>query len=351
MKLSFTSIACIALVLTACTSKNEENKAATEELPQVKTLQVFEQDVPQIAEYTATVEAFKTNNISSASANRIKRLHVEVGSLVKAGQVLATLDNVNIDQAKLRINNQKRELDRAKELLAIGGGTQSTVDQLQTEYDAALRSYNHMVENTVLTSPMSGIVTARNYDPGDMTGAQPIYVIEQMQPVKVIVGVNEIHFPSVKQGMPVKVKIDVYGEEEFAGKVHLIHPSIDPSNRTFQVEVTIPNADNRVRPGMFARVSFNFGVAKRVVVPDQAIVKQTGSGNRYVYVLHDDSTVSFDQVQLGVRLEHNYELISGVESGAQVVIVGQSRLADGVKVQVANSTATPAAEADTTATK
>ncbi|MBQ9074148.1 MAG: efflux RND transporter periplasmic adaptor subunit, partial [Muribaculaceae bacterium] len=252
---------------------------------------------------------------------------------VVKGQKLVVLDNVNIDQLKVRLDNIEREYNRAVQLLEIGGGTQSAVDQLKTELDATQRQYDNMVENTVLVSPINGVVTARNYDPGDMTGASPILTIEQLRPVKVLVNVSEGDFTKVRKGMKVAIKLDVYGDEEFTGVVSLIHPTIDPNTRTFTVEIDIANNDERVRPGMFARVEMNFGTANRVVVPDRAVVKQTGSGNRYVYV-YKDGKVSFDKVELGQRLDNAYELLSGVENGAEVVISGQSRLADGVAVDV-----------------
>lgn len=85
---------------------------------------------------------------------------------------------------------------------------------------------------------------------------------------------------------------------------------------------------------MFARVTLNFGTNENVVVPDRAVVKQTGSGNKYVYVLNADSTVSYNRVELGRRIDNTYELLSGVEDGSNVVISGQTRLADGTKVTV-----------------
>ena len=332
------SMACASLLLVSCYGKEETATKQVDEKPLVKIQKVYEQEVPQTAEYTATVEGFKTNNISTSTPNRIKRILVDVGSPVRAGQALVILDDVNIEQQKIRLANQKVNLDRAKELLNIGGGTQQTVDQLQAEYDAAMRAYNNAKENTVLTSPMSGVVTVKNNDPGDYTSGAPILVIEQMQPVKVVVSVNESDFPRIKKGQKVDVKLDVYGDEVFTGTVYLIHPTIDSETRTFQVEVTLPNSDNRVRSGMFARVIFNFGAKKNVVVPDMAVVKQTGSGNRYVYV-YNDGKVSFNKVELGQRLGDSYELISGVTSGSDVVISGQSRLNDGMEVGIANSNA------------
>ena len=133
--------------------------------------------------------------------------------------------------------------------------------------------------------------------------------------------------------MEAKLKFEVYGEEEFFGKVSLVYPTIDSQTRTFPVEITLNNADGRVRPGMFARVVMSFGVKDHVVVPDQAIVKQVGSGERFVYV-YNDGKVSMNRVVLGRRMDTEYELVSGVENGSQVVVAGQSRLNDGMEVEL-----------------
>ena len=325
----------IATLAVSCSSSDDNAQKTTkqEELPLVEVEKVFTQEVNQLAEYTATVEAYKTNNISTSTTNRIKDILVDVGYKVSKGQKVVILDDVNIEQLKVRLDNTEREYNRALQLLEIGGGTQQSVDQLKTELDAARRQYTNMVENTVLVSPINGVVTARNYDPGDMTGSTPILTIEQVRPVKILVNVSEGDFTKVHKGMAVNIKLDVYGDENFVGKVSLIHPTIDPATRTFTVEIDINNADERVRPGMFARVEMNFGSAQHVVVPDRAIVKQSGSGNKYVYVLHGDS-VSYNQVQLGQRIDNAYEVLSGVNDDDNVVITGQSRLADGVKVEV-----------------
>ena len=330
----------VATALTGCSGGGGEaagNDTTAVEIPKVEVRLVSEQEVPQTVEYTATVEAFKTNNISSSTPNRIKSILVDVGSKVSAGQRVAVLDDVNIDQLKVNLDQTEREYNRALKLLEIGGGTQQAVDQLKAQLDGQRRQYANMVENTVLTSPVGGVVTARNYDPGDMTGQLPILTIEQVRPVKVIVNVSETDFTKVRTGMPVDITLDTYGNEPFDGTVSLIHPKVDPATRTFTVEITIPNADEKILPGMFARVTMNFGSAMHVVVPDRAVVKQSGSGNKYVYVYHPSTgTVSYNKVELGRRMDNAYELLGGVDNGAHVVITGQVRLADGVKVDVLN---------------
>ena len=326
-------MAIAAMLLASCSGKGDKNAQKQEELPIVKIQAVYDEEVKQTAEYTATVEAFKTNNISSNNGARIKRILVDVGSHVARGQRLVILDDVNIAQQQIALANLKRELDRARELVKIGGGTQQTVDQLQAQYDATARSIRTMQENTVLTSPVSGVVTAKNYDAGDLPAGLPILTIEQQQPLKVIVNVNETEYPKVKRGMPVTVKFDTYGDETFNGQVYLIHPTVDATSRTFQVEVAITNRNDKVRTGMFARVGFNYGTNQSVVVPDRAVQKQVGSGVRYVWV-YQGGEVELREVELGQRLEDRYEVKGGLAAGTQVVIAGASRLQDGVKVQL-----------------
>ncbi len=330
----FLPIVMLVLALASCTSKDEKKATdVKEELPIVEVTTVTQENVKQNSEYTGTVEAFKTNNISSNSGSRIKQILVNVGSRVSRGQRLVMLDDVNIAQQQIALSNLKRELERARELVKIGGGTQQAVDQLQAQYDATARAIRTMQENTVLTSPVSGVVTAKNYDAGDLPAGLPILTIEQQQPLKVIVNVNESEYPHVRKGMPVTVTFDTYGDEVFQGQVYLIHPTVDATSRTFQVEVTITNRQDKVRTGMFARVAFNYGSTMSIVIPDRAVQKQVGSGVRYVWV-YQGGEVELREVELGQRLEDRYEVKGGLSAGSQVVIAGASRLHDGAKVQL-----------------
>ena len=133
--------------------------------------------------------------------------------------------------------------------------------------------------------------------------------------------------------MPVEVKVDVFENETFPARVALIYPVIDERSRTFTTELKLNNPGAKVRPGMFARVTMNFGTQKHVVVPDRAVVKQSGSGARYVYV-YKNGKVNYAQVELGQRLGTEYELISGVNNGEQVVVSGLIKLHDGMEVDL-----------------
>lgn len=326
----------ILAALCSCSSQEKQDPAVAmaEELPRVTIGMATEMEVPQKKDYTANVEAENINNISPSMMNRIKSIKVEVGDPVRAGQTLVTLDSSNSDQLRINMEQVEREYNRAVSLMEIGSGTQQAVDQLKAQLDALKSQYRNMQENTVLVSPISGIVTARNYDPGDMTGTLPVLTVGQISPVvKVMINISENDLKDIKTGMPVAVTFDAFPGETFEGKIVRQYPTIDTATRTFPAEVRISNPKGQIKPGMFARVSIDLGEQKHVVVPDRAVVKQTGSGNKYVYV-YSNGKVSYNKVELGQRLEDAYELISGVADGDTVVLTGQTRLADGIPVEV-----------------
>ena len=338
MKKSFQIAAVlVAAMLGACSGgeKKEAENAAVSEKPTVKLATVNSRDVEQIGEYTATVEAEAKNNIAPTTPGRISKIFVEVGDYVRKGQKLVQMDAANLTQLKLQLDNQEKEFNRVDELYKVGGASKSEWDAAKTNLDVRRSSYENLLENTQLVSPLNGVVTARNFDNGDLYSSTqtPVLVVEQITPVKLMVNVSEPNFPKVTKGMPVTVKLDVYEGEEFEGKVSLVYPTIDAATHTFPVEVTLANGNQRVRPGMFARVTMNFGTKNHVVVPDMAVVKRAGSGDRFVYV-YNNGMVSYNKVELGRRMGTEYELISGVDNNAQVVIAGQTRLADGVEVEV-----------------
>lgn len=333
-------IASAALLAAACGSnagKQTEQQAAAvvAEDPTVAVVEVFTREVPQEAVYTSTVQAYAKNNIAPQMAGRITKINVEIGDFVKAGQILAEIDKAQLLQAQLQLQNQEVELQRLKSLYEAGGLSQSDYDAIQMQYNVLKTQVENLVENTTLRSPINGVVTARNYDVGDMYAmSMPIFTVEQIVPVKLLVGISESDYSKVKKGDSVLITADAIPGKTFYGKVNRIYPTVDPATRTFTVEVKVDNNYKTLRPGMFVRATINFGVNNNVVIPDMAVVKQQGSGERFVYVLNEDNTVTYQKVVLGRRMGTEYEVLEGISDGAKVVTGGQIRLKDGIKVTV-----------------
>ena len=206
---------------------------------------------------------------------------------------------------------------------------------MSLKYDVTKKTYDNLLENTILTSPAKGIVTARNYDKGDMYSmASPLFVVQDITPIRMKINISEKHFSDVKKGMDVDFTVESYKNEVFKGKIDLIYPTVDSHSHTFQAEVICANSDLRLRPGMFARVSLNFGDQFHVVVPDRAVQRQIGAGDLYVYILKEDGTASYSLVEIGQHFGESYEIISGIDDGATVITSGQTKLRNGIKVEV-----------------
>lgn len=322
------------LALAAC-GGNKERISGTqeEEATKVVVTEASYADVPQRETYASSVQAYAVNNIVPQSGGRIKKINVEIGDYVRAGQVLAEMDKASLEQAKLKLVNDSTELARLKELYLNGGVSQADYEAVELAYNVSRTSYDNLLENTILRSPINGVVTARNYDAGDMYGAgEAIYVVQQILPVKLLVGVSEKDYTRVNKGDKVSISVDAIPGRTFEGKVGRIYPTIDESTHTFTVEVVVGNSDKALRPGMYARVEVTFGINRSIVIPDSAIVKQQGSGQKAVYLYGNDGRAVYTIVKLGRHIGNTYEVLDGLSEGDKVITKGNAGLKSGSKI-------------------
>ena len=323
------------LLFASCSglSKKTESTVTVKEKQKVRIETVELIPVEQNVTFTATVEPNLVNNISPAMGGRIRKINVDVGAFVSKGQALVQMDNTSLSQQETQLATLKRDYERYLELYQVGGISKQQLDQAKTQLDVMQSAIGNIAENTILRSPISGVVTARNYDAGDVAAGLPILTVEDINPVKVKINVSESYYNKVTKGQNAKVQMDAIGDEVFEGKVSLLYPTLDEVSHTFPVEITVNNADNKIRPGMFARVEMNFGVNERPLLPDRAVLKQVGSNDRYVFVEKDGKAI-YTLVDLGIRLDDKYEIISGLNAGDKVIVEGNNGLIDGNEVEI-----------------
>lgn len=331
-------MAIILALLTAVACESNDGKtqqAAAAVTPSVEVAVAKAGTVPQESTYASTVEAYVVNNIMPQQGSRIRKINVEVGDYVTKGQVLAEMDRLQLDQLALQIQNDDAEYARIKSLYEEGGLSRSDFEAAELGYKVRKTNYQNVEENTILRSPVTGYVTARNFDVGDMFAmSAPLFTVQQVVPVKLLVGISESEYTKVKKGDVVTLTVDAIPGKTFRGKIDRLYPVIDAATHTFKAEVVVPNQDKVLRPGMYARVTVNFGTRNSVLVPDKALVKQEGTGTRFIYVLQEDGTVKYLPVKPGRHIGTEYEITEGLQDGWKVVIKGQSALRDGVKVNV-----------------
>ena len=324
-------------LLASCSSSSsseatEEQSADTVRLVEVAPAEMRALNLSE--EFTAQLEAKVVNNITAQAGGRLKQLLVKVGDRVGAGQAVARMEATQAAQAQIQLADAKTNFARMDELYKVGGVSKAQWEQAKSAVDQAKLAYSNAAENTVLRSPISGFVTAKNYDNGDMTSPQlPVVVIQQIAPVKAVIGVSEQYYSYLKKGAAATLSVDALGEETFSGVVTNIFPTLDPVTHTVSAEIEVANKDLKLRPGMYARVHLDFGTKDALTVPDKAIVRQAGSGARYVYVFSGGKAV-YRAVELGQQQGDLYEVVSGLNAGDQVIISAPSNLKNGLSVKL-----------------
>jgi len=328
-------ILCIAAVSFAgCTGKKGVTAVAEDKGVLTKSAVAEEASVQLTEVFTSEIEPYKENDITPASGVHIDRIYVEVGDPVREGQLVVTLDPTQYTQQLVQLKTVEDDYNRLLPVYEAGGISTQQIEQAKAQLDVQREVVANLKKNIEVRSPISGVVTARNYESGDLFAQQPILHIMQIDPLKVIANISEQYFPNVKVGMPVKLAVDIFPDEEFTGTVSLIYPALDPTTRTFKVEVKVPNAKRTLRPGMYARTTFDMGSKEGVMVPDVAVQKQVGSAERYLYVIVGDSVAERRSVKVGRQVGDRVDILSGIEAGEPVAVTALSKLFDGAKVDI-----------------
>ena len=234
----------------------------------------------------------------------------------------------------VQLKTVEDDYNRLLPVYEAGGISAQQIEQAKAQLDVQREVVANLKKNIEVHSPITGVVTARNYESGDLFAAQPILHIMQIDPLKVVANISEQYFRNVKVGMPVDLKVDIFPGETFPGTVSLIYPALDPATRTFKVEVKVPNAKRTLRPGMFARTGFNMGEKEGVMVPDVAVQKQVGTAERFLYVIKGDSVAERRRVEVGRQVGDRVDILSGVGADEAVAVTALSKLYDGAKVEI-----------------
>lgn len=343
----------IALILTAallssCSEGGQTEESAASEDSQAKevveVMELEQKTVARTVEYPATLEAYEEVHLSPASPGRIENIFPEIGDRVSKGDLLLQMDRTQLHEAELQLENIKTDFLRLDTLAKYGSVAKQQYDQLKTQYEVAKSNVEFLAENTQLQAPFNGVISGRYFESGEMYSGSPntpdgkaaVLSIVQIDRLKAIVPLSEKYYPLIKNGMETNIGIDIYPGDSISGRVFRIHPTIDPQNRTFNAEVRVNNQQGLLRPGMFARITFDLGNIEALLLPSMAVLKLQGSNDRYLFV-DDNGTARRVSVTTGKRYDDLIEVFSDeLNPGDRVIVSGQSRLVDGVPLDVKN---------------
>lgn len=334
-----TVLAIATMMVVACGGKKEEKVATTnkKEAEKVKIQTLAKERISKTLELSGTLQGYETMNIAPSVTGHIEHIYVEVGSRVNKGAMLVRMDQTQLNTTKINLNSTKVELDRVEALKTSGSISQQIYDQTKAGYDQLAENARFLEENTFVKAQFSGIISAKNYEDGEMYAGTPILQLTQISRLKTLINVPESYFPLVKQGMKVEISSDIYPGKVFPATIEIVYPVVDANTHTFQCKVVMNNAGEKLRPGMYIRSTLAIGEVDAIVVPYQSVLKLTGSNDRYVFV-NNEGTARRVAVTLGQRYDDRIEVIpttpGDLKEGDQLIVTGQGRLVDGCALEI-----------------
>jgi len=324
--------------------------------------------------YSATIEAFQEVPLAFKASGYVDdvvrrqgadgRLRVaQAGDKVERGTVLARVheadyqERVNQGRAKLlegeaSLRKARLDLERAKTLFAADSLIKPDLDSAQAAFDSAearVTSAQAEIElalsalrDCTLVAPATGILLERKIEVGALAGVGTVgFVLGDVSAVKARFGIPDAAIGSVKLGEGMSVAVEAVAEATFTGRVTALAPAADPQSRVFDVEVTIPNTDGRLRPGMIGTVALGLPRAdfqhQLLTVPLSAVVR-SATADKYALVVVERQgeveTAHLRPVELGEVLGNGVAVTAGVKSGDRVVVTGANLVVDGDPVRV-----------------
>ena len=322
--------------------------------------------IQETIELTGWIKANKVVNIKSKVPGRIESLQtvggdgrstmpVEEGLAVKKGQQLAVIDHnvylaqvaaaeAELEAKEVELADAEREKKRIVALYEGGSATQQSKDKavtaakLAVAREAFAKANLELVQinltESVIVSPIDGVVTVKHIDEGNLVGAGGrIVTVADIRTVKIIAAVAEKYSEKIAAATPAKIKVDAFSEKVFDATVYSIHPALDAQTGTVQIEIRLENDGALLKPGMFARVTLITKEKNDVVVVPRDIVLGGKIDKPYLYIVKDNIAHK-RLVEVGVVQAEKFEITDGLKPGETVVVNGMNYLTDGIDVEV-----------------
>jgi len=330
--------AAAAALVAACGTSEAPPRAAAPAQLAAGIVELREVELTVSAE--AVVEAVRQSTVASQISGRIVDLRFDVGDRVKAGEVIARIDEraaaqaQAASQAQLRsaeasLANARATYERSRQLFADKFISQAALDKARSDFQAAESQMKAMLAGAgqaatersfaTIVAPYSGIVSARHVQLGEMASpGKPLLTGFDPSSLRVVATVASAQVPSLQPGGPARLEIPSVGRWVEAKGVTIV-PAADPRTHSTQVRLDLPADVQGVFPGVFARAHFVVGRAPRLMVPREAVVRR--SELTAAYVLRESGAPILRQVRLGsVSDERGVEVLAGLKAGERVAL-------------------------------
>ena len=323
-----------ALMLVGCGSKEAETTEQQERIEPVEVTRLQTHEVERRITLSSNLQAYETVSISPSVTGKIEHIYVEIGDRVRRGDSIVRMDQQQYQTTRLTIANLRVEMARLDSLLTYGSATQQQRDQMQLQLEQTKVNLKFLTTNTFNLSPITGVVTAKNYEDGELYSGQPIVVLAEVDRLKTLVAIPESYLPRIRKGMSLQLLSDVYPDRVFPASVEVVYPTIDAATHTFQAKVVVPNKEGLLRPGMYVQTTIGLGTDRVITAPYSTVLKLIGANDRYVFI-HNKGRAQRVTVEMGDRFGDDVEISAPeIHDGVELITAGEARLVDSVRVEV-----------------
>ena len=334
-------LATTALALVGCGSKEQTTteEATTERTEVVELTTLHTREIQREITLSSNLMGYETVNVAPSITGKIEHIYVEVGDRVAKGADLVRMDQQQYKTTKLSIANLETEMARMEGLIQTGSVSQQQYDQTKLSLDQTKENLDFLQKNTYVKANFSGVISAKNYEDGELYSGSPIVVLTQVDKLKTLVAIPESYIPLIKQGMKLDLRSEVYPDKVFPATIEVVYPTVDASTHTFQVKVVVPNKSGLLRPGMYVTTTLGLGKANVITAPYSTVLKLIGANDRYVFI-NNNGYAQRVSVEMGQRFGDDVEISAPeIVDGVELVTKGEARLVDGVKIVVGSTAA------------
>lgn len=321
-------IAALALLLAACSDKAPEPSSKPEKQPHLVNAQTVEKTrISLDFERTGSLKYRKQVSIYNQEAGQLVSLPGYEGDQIQAGQELARLDDAllraELDKARASKAQAERDLARIKELVPKGAASKDDLAQAGTALDIAAAEHRLLETRlgyTKITAPISGVLTQRLVEPGDVLKLNT-HILSIADPSSLIteVQVSELLLPGLAVGDKSEISIDALGPQNFQGRISRIHPQVDAVSRMGTVEITLDPVPPGARAGQFVRVRLHTGEAERTMIPFAALRRD--QEGEFVFLIQQGKAVR-QAVSSSLKVRDQIEIIQGLNPGDRLITAG-----------------------------
>lgn len=332
------------LLFTGCDSSeaNPENGKNNTKFALVKTAKFEAGTFTGSIDLLGIVKASKSANISAEEGGKILRFLKTKGEFVKAGETILEIDNLllkaNRDAAKANYDLAEVNFQKLERVYKENASSELAYLQAKYQRDAAKANYelmNTRYEKTFIKAPFSGYFDEKYAEEGEVAApGQAVLSLVNSSEVKVVVGVPENYVSNIKPGEKVKVRFKDLNGMELHSKVSYIGKTINTSNRTFSVEVILPNLNNAIKPEMNAEVFIEQGVHRDIISIPENLILKTDAG--FVLFVEKNGKAEQRVIEILGRSGNKVAVKSGVTGEDNIVIVGYQSLVPGENLKVVN---------------